>query len=388
MKSGLQSEVFEGFASAARSISNPELEKWKGGGGKVLGYTCSFVPEELIVAAGLMPFRIRGTGSLTAESANEYFEAANVCSFIRHTFDQVLQGRYDFLDGAVIGGGCDANRHIYDNWQKSPVKPQFLETIFFPHASGEPMALEFRGQLAGLKTKIEQHFGAEITDEKLRSAVRLCNETRSLQRDLYALRQSANPPITGGETVEVMVAGSSMPKERYNTMLRTLLEELRGATVPERKIGARIMIVGPGHDDTSMCDIVEELGGLVAADLTCFGGKVIFGSVQEEGPDPLQAIADYQVLARPFCPKNLGAHPHIQKELLDQVRALRVDGVIGQSFLCCNMWGGELYILHKELKEAGIPMLRLEREYVSGSSGQLQTRVQAFLETISGGGSC
>ena len=145
------------------------------------------------------------------------------------------------------------------------------------------------------------------------------------------------------------------------------------------------MIVGPGHDDTSICDIVEDLGGVVATDLTCFGGKIIFGEVAESGPDPLQAIADYQVLNRPFCPKNLGAHPFINKEIFGRIKDYKLDGIIGQTFLCCETWSGELYILNKELKEAGVPMLRIEREYASDSSGQLQTRIQAFIETLSGG---
>jgi benzoyl-CoA reductase/2-hydroxyglutaryl-CoA dehydratase subunit BcrC/BadD/HgdB len=145
------------------------------------------------------------------------------------------------------------------------------------------------------------------------------------------------------------------------------------------------MIVGPGHDDTSMCDVVEDLGGLVVDDLTCFGGKVIFGAVSEDGPDPLRALADYQVLARPLCPKNLSAHALINKEVLGRVRDLRVDGVIGQVFLCCDTWGGEIYLLNKELREAGTPLLRIERECTSDSTGQLRTRVQAFIETVSGG---
>jgi benzoyl-CoA reductase/2-hydroxyglutaryl-CoA dehydratase subunit BcrC/BadD/HgdB len=133
-----------------------------------------------------------------------------------------------------------------------------------------------------------------------------------------------------------------------------------------------------------MCDIVEDLDGFVVADLTCSGGKVVFGSVKENTSDPLQAIADYQVIDRPFCPKNLGAHPHISKEVFEKIRDFKVDGIIGQNFLCCDTWGGELYILSKELKEIGIPMLRIEREYISDSVGQLRTRVQAFIETITG----
>ena len=385
MKSGLNSKVFEKFAAIADSIINPSVQKWKSDGGKVMGYTCSFVPEELIVAAGMLPFRIRATGSQSAGRADDYFESANICSLIRHTFNKILTGEYDFIDGAVIGGGCDGNRHILDNWEKSPAKIPFLERIFIPHASNELTAEYFLGQLSVLRARMEKYFGVTITDEKLWSAIRLCNEIKELQRELYALRLLDNPPITGSETVAVIIAGSSMPKEEYRDDLKKLLDELRSAKVPEKKYTARVMIVGPGHDDTSMSDFVEDLGGLVVNDLTCFGGKVIFGSINEDGPDPLKAIADYQVLTRPFCPKNLGAHPLINKEVFDKIKAFKVDGVIGQVFLCCETWGGEIFILNKELRDAGIPLLRIERECTADSTGQLRTRVQAFIETISGG---
>lgn len=385
MKSNLKSEVFEKFVKIAGSIMNPSLQEWKTNGGRIMGYTCSFVPEELFIAAGFMPFRIRGTGSQNSDMADDYFESANICSMIRHTFNKVLTGEYGFIDGAVIGGGCDGNRHILDNWEKSPAKIPFLDRIFIPHASNELTAEYFLGQLSGLKARMEKYFDVIITDEKLRGAIKLCNEVRELQRELYALRLSDNPPITGSETVAVIVAGSSMPKEEYRDDLKKLIGELRGAKVLDRKYSARVMIVGPGHDDTSMSDIVEDLGGLVVNDLTCFGGKVIFGSVKEDGTDPLKAIADYQVLTRPFCPKNLGAHSLINKEVFDRIKEFKVDGVIGQIFLCCDTWGGEIYILNKELRDAGIPLLRIEREYTADSTGQLRTRVQAFIETISGG---
>jgi benzoyl-CoA reductase/2-hydroxyglutaryl-CoA dehydratase subunit BcrC/BadD/HgdB len=385
MKSGLKSGVFEKFSAIAESIMNPSVEVWKKDGGRVMGYTCSFVPEELIIAAGMLPFRIRATGSTGGGLGDDYFNPASICSMIRCTFGKVLAGEYDFIDGAIIGGGCDGNRHILDNWKKSPKKMDFLETIFFPHASGEAMSEYFKSELAGIRSKIEKHFGVSITDDNLRGAIKICNEIRDLQKELYALRKSANPPITGSETVSVIVAGTSMPKGEYRDNLKKLIAELKEAKVPDKKYAARLMIVGPGHDETSMCEVVEGLGGLVAADLTCFGGKMIFGRVSETEPDPLKAIADYQVIERPFCPKNLNAQQHINKEVFDKIRDLKIDGVIGQNFLCCDMWGGALYILNRELKEAGIPMLRIEREYSADSTGQLKTRVQAFIETISGG---
>ena len=385
MRSGLKSDIFEKFAALAGSISNSEVEGWKQQGGKVIGYTCSFVPEELFVAAGLMPFRIRATGSLSAGRADDYFEAANICSLVRHCFNKILTGEYEFIDGCVIGGGCDANRHILDNWEKSEARIPFLHRIFFPHSSGILMAQNFRNQLENLKQLLEEHFGLKITDDKLRDAIVLCNEIRDLQKAIYALRKVDNPPITASETIALVVAGYSMPKEAYKADLTQLLEELRGVTVPENKKTVRLMVVGPGHDEPTLCDIIETMGGTVVTDLTCYGGKTLFGSVREADPDPLQALADYQVIDRPLCPKNLDAHPLINREIMAKIKEYRVDGLIGQGYLCCETWGGELFVLQKELKEAGIPMLRIEREYTSDSLGQVQTRVQAFIETISGG---
>jgi benzoyl-CoA reductase/2-hydroxyglutaryl-CoA dehydratase subunit BcrC/BadD/HgdB len=59
-----------------------------------------------------------------------------------------------------------------------------------------------------------------------------------------------------------------------------------------------------------------------------------------------------------------------------------VDGVIGQRIVFCDLWAGEIYMLNDDLKEAGIPFLKLDREYIMAGIGQVRTRVQAFLESM------
>lgn len=378
-------EILQKLKEVAGALSNASVEKWKADGGIALGYTCSFVPEELIEASGALPVRIRATGSSSTEMGDDYFVSANICSLVRHTFNTILAGHYDFLDGIIVGGGCDANRHIYDNLKKSPLKIPFLETIFFPHGTSQSMSDFFRKELEALKLKIEKQFNVTISDDHLRDAIRSCNETRRLQRQLYDLNKSDQPMLMGSEMTAIMVSGSSLPREEYNTLLKQLLVWFESNPSPEGDKKARLMLIGPGNDDPAICGLIEELGGDVVNDLTCFGGKMIVGSVDENPSDPLQAISDYQVLTRPLCPKNLGAQAHINSIVLDRIREFRIDGVIGQNFLCCDMWGGSQYILNKELKQIGIPMIRIEREYPMDSVGQLRTRIQAFLETIKGG---
>jgi benzoyl-CoA reductase/2-hydroxyglutaryl-CoA dehydratase subunit BcrC/BadD/HgdB len=120
----------------------------------------------------------------------------------------------------------------------------------------------------------------------------------------------------------------------------------------------------------------------VVNDQTCFGGKVKYRGIDENGSDPLGAIAGYQIMDRPFCPKIGGAHALRTRVLLDAARDFKVDGIVGQRLGCCDSWGGEFYLLRQELKEAGIPSLMIEREYIPDSRGQLSTRVQAFIETL------
>ena len=375
------SRVLEKFTDYARSLTNPSVEAFKGKGGNVIGYFCSFIPEEIFMAADLMPFRIRGTGSVSTERADEYFTSWN-CSFPRHCFSLALLGKYDFLDGVVIGASCDTIRHVYENWKHSPLKTPFIYLLNAPHVSGEVMADYFRKELVKLKTAIEGHFGVIITDEKLWDAIKLSNETRTLQQKIYDLRKSPAPPITGSEMVAVMTSGVSMPKAEYHADLKQLLNELESMPADNTQYSARLMLVGSGGDDTIICEIAKELGAIIVTDHTCFGGKIKYRGVAETGGDPYDAMAKYQILDRPFCPKIGGGYPLRAGVIIETARRFQADGIIGQRLGCCDVWGGELFTLREELRDAGIPSLILEREYVSDSEGQLATRIQAFIEMI------
>lgn len=389
MQSGIQSSVYDKFAQVAGTLLNPSAEEWKKQGRRVMGYFCPFIPEELFIAAGFLPFRMRGIGSCGTAQADAYFDSKHCC-FVRHCFDQALNGRYDFLDGLVVGTGCDHTRRVYDNWQHAPLKTPFLHlldhprTMGTPEMQGEPMIGYYRAQLAKLKERIENELAVEVTVPRLRQAIKLCNATRQLQRQLYELRKADNPPITAAETAVVMLVGTSMPKEQYNADLKVLLNELAARPEIRKTYKARIMIVGPAIEDPNFYNLIEEQGGCVVMDDTCFGARTVSAVVDEMSEDPLRAIAKFHVLDTVFCPKINGAHVQRIKVIADAIRDYRVEGIIGQEYVACDPWGASYALLGPHLKAAGMPFLRLDREYVSTESGQLRTRIQAFLETVRG----
>jgi benzoyl-CoA reductase/2-hydroxyglutaryl-CoA dehydratase subunit BcrC/BadD/HgdB len=374
-----RSRAFWEFSEAAAAVINPAVGSWKEQGGQVMGYLCSAVPEEIFTAAGFLPLRLRATGSTGTELSDSYFSNLN-CSFVRHCFNMALLGEYDFLDGLVLINSCDNVRRIYDHWIRQ-LKTSFVAIMSFPRKTGEPQVDWYEKELSHLRTSIEEHFGVQISDHDLWKAIKLHNETRRLQRQLYELRKGDKPPISGADTLAVMVAGTAMPKETYNQLLRGLLDELSGTEGIE-DYRARLMILGSILDDPAYVRTIEDQGGLVVTDSTCFGSRIMWKDVSEEGSDPIRALAQYCVVDRHSCPRTFGDHERRAAFVRDMVRDFRVDGVIGERLAFCDQWGFAQYSIEKDFKEDGIPYLSLEREYVLSGVGQLRTRVQAFLETL------
>lgn len=379
MQTSIKSRALKEFAEVTATLANPAVQEWRRQGGKVVGYFCSYFPEEIVTAAGFLPFRMRATGSNGTELADAYLSSIN-CSFARHCFNLGLRGEYDFVDGAVWLSTCDHVRRIYDNWKRK-VNTPFVHIMSLPKKIDEPQVGWYRGEMVNLKEALERHFSMRITDERLWEAIRLHNETRRLQRQLYELRKKDNPPITGTEALAVMVAGTAMPKQKYNQLLRELLDEIsqREGNADYR---ARLMILGGILDDPGYIKVIEEQGGLVVTDMLCFGTKIMWKDVAEGTGDPLAALARYYIAERPSCARMFGDYPRRADFVRDMVREFKVDGIIGERLIFCDLWAVEHYMLAKEFNAEGVPYLLLDREYLLGGIGQLRTRVQAFLETI------
>jgi benzoyl-CoA reductase/2-hydroxyglutaryl-CoA dehydratase subunit BcrC/BadD/HgdB len=271
-------------------------------------------------------------------------------------------------------------RRIYDNWIRN-LKTPFVQVMSLPRKVQEPQVGWYYDELNILRGQLAEHFGVEITDARVKDAIRLHNEIRALQKQLYELRKSDRPPITGAETLAVMVAGTAMPRELYKALLQELLEELKQSE-GSGDYRARLMIVGGELDDPEYIEIIEGQGGLVVTDSTCFGSRLMWKLVDEDEKDPIRALARYYIADRPSCPRMYGDQPNRIAYTRELAEEFKVDGVIGERLLFCDQWVVEHYMTDQDLKKDGIPFLTLDREYISTGKGQLRTRVQAFLETL------
>jgi benzoyl-CoA reductase/2-hydroxyglutaryl-CoA dehydratase subunit BcrC/BadD/HgdB len=258
-----------------------------------------------------------------------------------------------------------------------------MHFISIPHKAGSNGATNwYKDEVNNFKENIESFFGIKISEEALNDAIDVFNETRSLLRKLYEFRQEMNPPITGAESLSVILAATTTPKKQYNQLLGKLLEELQGQ---EGISGyrARLMIVGSEYDDPAYTKIIEDLGGLVVTDALCFGSRYFWEPVEIQ-KDLLGGLAK-SYLSRPSCPRMSDKVIQRGTFIREMADKFKVDGVILQQIRYCDLWGGEAIYLQRTLEESNIPLLSFEREYTLSSVGQLKTRIQAFLETIERG---
>ena len=122
------------------------------------------------------------------------------------------------------------------------------------------------------------------------------------------------------------------------------------------------------------------MGALVVADRFCLGSVPGLEPIPEQG-EPLRELAAH-TLRKTACPRMMEAFESRLDTIVKAAAAYRVDGVVLEIMKFCDVWGVESSPLSAALREAGIPVLRLEREYALSGEGQVKTRVQAFLESM------
>ena len=371
-------EIIHSFREVIQGPRNAYLDRWVADGGRVMGYYCSYIPEEVFSAAGFLPYRVRGAGARDSSDGDAYM-STRVCSFVRHTITQALRGEFSFLDGTVLLQNCDHIRRAADLFVRKVGIP-FHCFLSVPRAPKERLFRWYLDEIRRLQAAMEAHFELEITDQKLEEAIALHNATRERIARLYDLRKRKAPPVTGEEALTVTTAAHLMPKDQFNALMDELLAELDSGD-GGRTHRARVIIIGGEMDSPEFVASIEEQGALSVAELVCFGQRTFGDPIPAGDGEPLERIARHRFFQSP-CARMVECFDDQVNTLKDAVREFGADGIIFQRMKFCDPWAGDAHSLYWTMRKEGIPFLALEREYRASSSGQVGTRIQAFLEQM------
>ncbi len=361
-----------------------EIRKWKEEGKKVIGWTCNYIPEELIAAGGALPLRlIHNLGEMQVEEANAYL-SIYTCSYTRSILQMALDQKFNFLDGFVSLFICDAMRRLADVWKNYGSVP-LLYVLDLPHKANTDSEKFYITEILNMKKTVEEATGKEITSADLKKAIASYNISRRLLKRIQELRKDDHPPITGVEMQELVNAATALPRDDYNSLLERLLKELeeKRSSRPLNGKKTRLMLSGSILNNVEFIRGVEEMGGEVVIDALCTGARYWWGAI-DETKEPLEALASYY-LYKFGCARMYPSESLRYDQILLLAREYRVAGVISEVIRSCAMNINDQVRLRERLsEELNIPTLMLDMEYGTGATGQIKTRVQAFIEMIGG----
>ena len=344
---------------------------------KKIGYFCSLVPEEIIVAAGMQPVRV--AGKTDAVSTADAYLYPNLCPYIKNVFVTALDGGTKDLDGVVFARSCDGMRRMHDTW-KAYVNTKFIYMLEVPKNKDEQAIQYYASQLRDFAGSLGQAFGMKIKTEALNKAIKSTIGLRRLMQSVYDLQKKSPLPVKGSELFE---AGLSAIGEDRKIALEKINNVYKRAKAIESTKGkakkVRILISGNVMDRPDLFNIVEEAGADVPAADLCTASRY-FDRRVEEGGDPYLALAR-AYLGAPHCSRTATPGERLA-ETREIVKAYSIDGVILTSLKFCDCHLHDIPYISKNLTAEGTPVLFLENDYTFSNRSQLKTRVEAFIEIL------
>lgn len=347
-------------------------------GGKVIGYFCTYVPEEILYAADILPVRI--LGSHEPHDVTEAHIFGMFCPFCRDCLAQGLKGRYDYLDGIMIAQSCLHIRQAYTSWIKH-IPNSFQYYLPMPNNVQSPHAVKYlTAELVNFKKAVEDWTGKEITDENLKKGIEVMNENRSLMHKIYKFKQLDNPPISGEQTMEIAMSQQMVDKREHSPALKSIIEKLESGTSASKNTGTRLMILGSEDDDINFVHMVESVNGSIVIDEHCVGTRYFWNNVETDNGNLLESIAR-RYCERPACPSKDWMDRTRLEHIMKLAKDYNVKGAILIQQKFCDPHELDIPAITKTLRENGIQTLFLEFD-VTVPIGQFKIRVEAFLEML------
>jgi len=342
-----------------------------------IGFFCPYVPEELIHAAGGLPFRLMGTP--IKMSHVQAHLPPNCCHLVKSSLESLLQGELDFLKGIIFSHTCDSMQGLADIWAFQRRTPLPFNLMMPSRLDSELSHHFLKAEIERFKSFLESHVG-KISPQNLKTSIQLFNRIREQLQKIYVHRPTYHKQITGMDFARILRAGYLMDRQHYLELLNDLLDTLPEKTEESDNL-VPVYLTGNMTHSNSYFSLIEESGAIVVQDDLCSGTRFLRLMVPED-IDPIEGLT-HRYLTSFLCPtKYKGAYAHVET-LLKEVEKSVARGVIFLLYKYCETHFFDYPDLKQALESKGIPTLLLEVEDPSYSIGQLKTRIQAFVEMLS-----
>lgn len=375
---------FEDFVDA-RKAGFLKVKNFVENGGHLVGFLCSYTPLEIIDAAGAAAVGLCGTSNEPIADAEKVLPK-NLCPLIKSTYGFAYSDKcpYTYFSDFIVGETtCDGKKKMFE--LLNDIKETYV--LQLPQGQGRPYASEMWYQEVKLfKEYVEKKLGVEITDEKLREAVRVRNELRRTQLELYALQGMLPPAMKATEVMSTLAQGvfnfgAKEQLKAYRAKVDAAKKAYEAGERPVSEKAKRILLTGcPSTGVIQKVGMtIEKNGGVIVCLDDCSGERTNKLLVDENADDILRAISDrYLGIHCSVMTRNDGRMENT-KQMIGKYKA---DGVIEVILQACHTFNVESEHMKNMCEEEGIPYMKLETDYSPSDIGQVETRIAAFIEML------
>ena len=375
-------ENFESFPEARKS-GFMKMKAHKDNGGKIVGTYCSFIPTELIMAAGAIPVTLCATSEEPIAAAQEHLPS-NLCPLIKASYGFALTDTcpYFYFSDFIVGETtCDGKKKMFE--LMNDIKDTYVMQL--PSSRDEAALTMWESEIKRFWKKLEDFYGVTITEEDVKKAILQKNAERDLVLEYLDLGKLNPSPISGYELGTKLDTLSFIPSmEERCKQLRERIDEVKADWEANYKGKVsrkpRILITGcpNGGVRDKTIKVLEELGADVVAFDTCNSNREKIEKVDTTLPVT-------EALAKKYLNINcsvMSPNTNRMKFISDMIDDYQVDGVLEIILQACHTFSIESYNVKKAVLAKKIPYLKVETDYSKADAGQINTRLEAFLETI------
>ncbi len=349
----------------------------KDDGKKVIGYLCSYAPEELIHAAGCHPMRLFSSKADIHLAENHL--QAYCCSLVRGILEDGLSGRLDYLSGTVFPHTCDSIQRLSDIWRMNIDQAFFADVIMPAKLTTDSARAYMTRVLEKFRSDLGGYTGKTISDDDLSASIGLFNRIRANLARIYILKSQSPGIISGKDLFTVIKAAMIMDRDELDKNLTALLTFLEAA-VPPKVTPKRLILSGSVCDMPDLYTLIETSGGAVVGDDLCSGQRWFEGVIPEDTA-PMEGLT-VRYADRVVCPAKHSGNTARGEALVRLARQTQADGVIFTLLKFCDPHAFDYPYIKEFLDKEGIRSLHLEMDDQQDSAGQMSTRLETFIHMI------
>ncbi len=371
-------------------VNNNELvQKSIEDGNIALGYSCFYAPDVLLNLDGCFGVRLRAPNTGSTQLGT-YYLSNFTCGMTRALVERGLENGFNFLSGICGTETCAQMNRALEHFKLLRLVENdkfFLEFLDIPLTTGDHatdyVAKQIRSKL--LKPMAD-NYGIDTSDAAIIKAVKKKNELNAMMREIEQMRKKTDAVyLTGTEMHMLNLVVKTCPIDLIMPYIKETLEELKKRKPePNSSYRARVAVMGSEMDDYRFTELMEQCGALVVADRYCFGTLPGYEHIELDENDPVRSVADHYLKVS-LCPRYMNEEKKTQRREIPKyfVEEYNAEGIIYESLKFCDYWGYERSISQNiTANEFGIPAVSVELSYTVSASGQLKTRVQAFVENL------